>query len=232
MPDGTEAMVTIAITEVLTLVLAGTVSPLLLSLEGRDAPTLHIADHLRSDRLRTPSDLRLWRVEVASLIAITFAGPDQAGEALHALRQFEHRGALHLTDTAVIRKDPDGKVHTKNELDSGVELGLGVVGTLGLLIASVLPVAGLAVGLAGGALAGSQIHAGIDRHFMDRLRDDLRPGTSALLVMVADVKPYAVSEIREAMQPFHGTLYETALSPEVERTLRDVTKEQRDAPTT
>jgi uncharacterized membrane protein len=187
---------------------------------------------MRSDRLRTPSDLRLWRVEVANLIAITFAGPDQAGEALHTLRQFEHRGTLHLTDTAVITKDPDGKVHTKNELDSGVELGIGVVGTLGLLIASVLPVAGLAVGLAGGALAGSQIHAGIDRQFMERLRDELKPGTSALLLMVADVKPHAIPEIREAMRSLDGTLYETALSPEAERSLREVTRDQRDAPST
>jgi uncharacterized membrane protein len=171
-------------------------------------------------------------VEVANLIAITFAGPDQAGEALHALRQFDHRGVLHLTDTAVLRKDPDGKVHTKNELDSGVELGIGVVGTLGLLVASMFPVAGLAVGLVGGALAGSQIHAGIDRQFMERLRDDLKPGTSALLVMVASVKPYAIPEIRDAMRPFHGTLYETHLSPEAERILREVTEDQRDAPAT
>jgi uncharacterized membrane protein len=169
---------------------------------------------------------------VSNLIAITFDGQQQAGEALRALRQIERRGQLHLTDTAVVSKDADGRVHTKNELDSGVELGIGVVGTLGLLISVAFPVAGIAGGLAGGAWAGSKIHAGIDREFLARLRNDLRPGTSALLLMVAEVKPRAIPEIREAMRPLHGAVYDTTLSPEAQQVLHDVVEGSRDAPTT
>jgi len=169
---------------------------------------------------------------VSQLIAITFDGPQQAGEALKALRKIEHEGLLHLTDTAVVTKDAEGHVHTKNELDSGVELGLGVVGTLGLLIAVAFPVAGVVTGVAGGAWAGSKIHAGIDKAFLERLRDDLRPGTSALLLMVAEVKPRAIPELREAMWPLHGTVYETTLSPEAQKTLHEVVEGPRDAPTT
>jgi len=169
---------------------------------------------------------------VSHLIAITFDGPDQAGEALEAVRQSERRGHIHLTDTAVISKDADGRVHTKNDVDTGVELGVGVVGTLGLLVAIAFPIAGVAAGVAGGAWAGSKMHLGVDKQFMESLRDDLRPGTSALLLMVDKVKPDAIPELRDAMQPLHGTVYETPLSPEAQRTLHEIVEGAPDAPTT
>ena len=93
---------------------------------------------------------------MSNLIAITFDGPQQASEALRAIRQIERRGRVHLTDTAVVTKDADGHVHTKNELDSGVEVGIGVVGTLGLLVGIAFPVAGVAAGLLGAPADGWQ----------------------------------------------------------------------------
>src|SRR4051794_26569712 len=183
-------------------------------------------------RLRTSRDLWRRRIEVSHLIAITFGGPDQAGDALRSIRQFERRGLVHLTDTAVLSRDADGKIHTKNELDSGVEVGVGVVGTLGLMVAIAFPIAGVTAGLVGGAWAGSKIHAGVDKELMESLRDDLRPGTSALLLMVDKVKPEAIPEIRDAMQPLHGTVYETTLTDEAERTLREVVEGAPSAPAT
>lgn len=171
-------------------------------------------------------------VDVSHLIAISFDGPDLAGQALQALRQIERRGLLHLTDTAVLQKDAEGHVHTKNEVDSGVELGIGVVGTLGLLIGIAFPIAGVTAGLLGGAWAGSKMHLGVDNDFMERLRDELRPETSALLLMVDRVKPDAIPEVREAMQPLHGTVYETTLSAEAERTLHEVVEGWQEQPTT
>jgi uncharacterized membrane protein len=95
---------------------------------------------------------------VSDLIAITFDGPEQAGKALRALRQVERRGLVHLTDMAVIRRVADRRVHTENELDSGVARGVSVVGTLGLPVGIALPIAGGAAGLAGGAWARSKMH--------------------------------------------------------------------------
>jgi uncharacterized membrane protein len=169
---------------------------------------------------------------VSHLIAITFDGLRQAEQALRSLRQFERRGLVHFTDTAIVRKDDNGRVHTKNELDSGVELGIGVVGTLGLLVAIAFPVAGVVGGLAGGAWAGSKLHAGIDKEFLACLRNDLRPGTSALLLMVDKVQPSAIPEIRAEMQSLHGSVYDTALPPDAEQTAHDVVEGPRDAPTT
>jgi len=169
---------------------------------------------------------------VSDLIAITFDGQEQAGEALKALREIEHQDLIHLTDTAVVRKDADGRVHTNNELDSGVEIAVGVTGTLGLLIAIAFPVAGVVTGLAGGAWAGSKMHLGIDKEFLERLREDLRPGTSALLLMVSNVKPHALPTIREAMRPYRGTVYETELPPDAQRILHEVFEAWQTTPTT
>ena len=197
----------------------------------RHSDIRHHAAIMTVSRLGASRDRWLKGVEVSDLIAITFDGWEQAGEALEALRQVEHRGLIHLTDTAVVQKDADGQVHTKNELDSGVELGIGVTGTLGLLVGIAFPIAGIAAGVAGGAWAGSKMQLGIDKKFLERLRDDLRPGTSALLLMVSNVKPHAIPTIREAMQPYHGTVYETTLSPEAQRTLHEVVEGWQGTPT-
>jgi uncharacterized membrane protein len=165
---------------------------------------------------------------VSDLIAITFNGSEQAGKALRALRQVERRGLVRRTDTAVIRKDAKRPIHPKNALDPAVELGVSVVGTLGMLVAIAFPVAGVVAGPAEWSWAFSRMRRDIDHELLDRLRNDLRPGTSALLLLVADVKPHAIPEISEAMRPFRGTVYSTTLSREVERFLRDVVDGPRD----
>jgi uncharacterized membrane protein len=75
------------------------------------------------------------------------------------------------------------------------------------------------------------MHAGVDKAFLESLRNDLRPETSALLLMVDKVKPEAIPELREAMQPFHGTVYETTLPPDAQRVLHDVVEGTGAAPT-
>jgi hypothetical protein len=66
---------------------------------------------------------------------------------------------------------------------------------------------------------------------VDLVRNDSRPGASALLVMAENVRPHAIPEIHEAMRPFHGAVSETTLSPEALRILRDVVEGPRGVPT-
>jgi uncharacterized membrane protein len=79
---------------------------------------------------------------MADLVVVTFDIESDAREALHALRALEKEGVLHLTDTAVVAKDLDGKVHVKNEWSSGTEIGAVVGGAVGLLTSFFFPVAG------------------------------------------------------------------------------------------
>ena len=49
-----------------------------------------------------------------------------------------------------------------------------------------VPLLGAAIGAATGALAGSLTDVGIDDEFINKVRDQITPGTSALFVMTSD----------------------------------------------
>ena len=62
---------------------------------------------------------------MGQFLAVTFDGADDAEAALQSIRSVEHAGKLGLEDTAVVRKDADGKVTFHNEASSGTETGRG-----------------------------------------------------------------------------------------------------------
>ena len=154
-----------------------------------------------------------------SLIVITFDREDEASQVLRSIRGVEHAGQMHLDDTAVIVKGADGKVHVKNELSSGTEYGAVGGGLLGLLLGSVFfPLAGLAVGVIGGALVGRMLDDGVDRRFVKDVSESLRPGMSALFITASGGSPDAIVA---ALEPYRGTLYQTNLSYELEQSMKD-----------
>ena len=156
---------------------------------------------------------------MAQLIAITFEDQNSAGEALRKLRSLEKAGKIHFTDTAILVKDEQGKIHQKDELDSGVETGLVVGGALGMALSFLFPIVGLVVGAAGGALLGRMLEQGVDKQLVKDVGEQLRPGTSALFVMVDEMNADAVlAAIREFKGK--GRVYQSSLPDEVEQELR------------
>ncbi|HMQ33365.1 MAG TPA: DUF1269 domain-containing protein [Chloroflexaceae bacterium] len=154
---------------------------------------------------------------MSHLVVVTFDNEGDAARALEALRSAANGGRLRLDDTAVIAKDADGSVKVKNELDRGVKLGALGGGALGLLLGFMFPLAGLAIGAAGGALVGKLADMGIDGKFVDEVKDSLQPGSSALFVLIGDGEAdVAVA----ALEPFTGTLRHTSLPPGIEESLR------------
>jgi uncharacterized membrane protein len=81
-----------------------------------------------------------------------------------------------------------------------------------------IPVFGMAVGAGLGALMGKLTKTSIDRQFQDQVRDMLKPGTSALFLMVEKVTP---DKAIEAMSKYRGTVLKTSLSKEDEKELQD-----------
>jgi uncharacterized membrane protein len=82
-----------------------------------------------------------------------------------------------------------------------------------------VPLLGMAVGAALGAVAGSLSDVGISDAFIDDVRKQVTPGTSALFVLSSD----AVRErVREAFRDNPGELIATNLSEEQEAALREV----------
>ena len=92
---------------------------------------------------------------------------------------------IKLGDAAVVERDPDGKVRLQqatNLVGAGA-LGGAVWGTLvGLFFLS--PWLGLAVGAAAGALAGRFADIGIDDDFIREVGETVKPGTSALFLLI------------------------------------------------
>lgn len=155
---------------------------------------------------------------MSNLIVITFEGEETAAEAMANVRTVERAGGLGLTDTAVIAKDPSGQVHVKNEWSSGTETGALVGGVLGAMVTFFFPVAGAAVGAGAGAYIGSKIDPGVDGKFVDDVAAGLKPGDSALFLMLKDGSDPAA--VVSAFGPFKGTVYQTNLSTDFEDSLR------------
>ena len=75
------------------------------------------------------------------------------------------------------------------------------------------------VGAATGALTGSLTDVGIDDAFINKVRDQVTPGTSALFLMTSDA---VVDKVHAAMKGHEGELIFTNLSSEQEKALREV----------
>jgi uncharacterized membrane protein len=151
-----------------------------------------------------------------NLVVITFDQEDTAAEVLKVIRRLEHEGVMKLSDSAVVAKDPDGKVHVKNEVSSATEVGAVTGAVVGGLLTVFFPVAGIALGAAAGAGIGALVHAGVDGSFVKEVSEGLQPGGSALFMIISHGHPSAI----DALKPYKGTVYQTTLPEEVEERLR------------
>jgi len=77
---------------------------------------------------------------------------------------------------------------------------------------------GMAIGAGMGALMGKLTKTSIDRQFQDQVRDLVKPGTSALFLMLEKVTP---DKAVEAMSKYGGTVLKTSLSKDDEQQLQD-----------
>jgi uncharacterized membrane protein len=160
---------------------------------------------------------------MSQLVVLTFEDTEQAGEVFEALKVIQHSGGLKLDDAAVIVKDESGKVHVKNQMDTGMKWGAVGGGMLGLLLASVFfPLAGLAIGAIGGALVGKAMNLGVDQKFVKDVTETLKPGSSALFVMGSGDPDRVVASLR----PFQGTIYQTTLPTEAVEALQEALKKK------
>jgi uncharacterized membrane protein len=69
-----------------------------------------------------------------------------------------------------------------------------------------------------GALFGHMGSKGIDKAFQDQVRDHLKPGTSALFMVIEQVTP---DKAIAALQQYGGTVIRTSLSDEDTKKLQE-----------
>ena len=90
----------------------------------------------------------------------------------------------------MIVRDKDGKYHvTTNHHLVGGGATYGMFWGLLFGVLFFVPVFGMAVGAGLGALFGKVEKTGIDKQFQEQVRDMVKPGTSALFLVVEKVTP-------------------------------------------
>ena len=155
--------------------------------------------------------LTVWKFDTAS-------GADDATETLRELST-QHLITIH--DAATVRWD-EGKKKPKTRQLANLT-GAGALGGAfwGMLFGLIffVPLLGAAIGAASGALAGSLRDVGIDDGFINRVRDEVTPGTSALFVMSSDA---VMDKVREAFTANRPELIFTNLTNEQENAIREV----------
>jgi uncharacterized membrane protein len=154
---------------------------------------------------------------MSEFLAVTFDTADQAEAALRSIRSLQSDGGIGLEDTAVVRKDADGKVTIHNEASTGTETGAVVGAVLGGLLFVIFPVAGIVGGAVAGGLIGRSVAPGLDGKFVKEVGDDLPAGGSALFLQMKNGSSSGL--LIGALRQYHGRVRQTSLPDEVETAL-------------
>jgi uncharacterized membrane protein len=157
---------------------------------------------------------------MATLVAIGYPDQGTAEQARETVAKLEADLVIQADQVASISRDPEGKYHVHTS-HGGSSAGAGAWwgGFWGFLFGLLffIPFAGLALGAGMGALFGHFGEKGIDKAFQQQVRDYLKPGTSALFMVIEQVTP---DKAIAALQEYGGTVIRTSLSEEDTRELQ------------
>lgn len=119
-----------------------------------------------------------------------FDNPDGAEETMHALEDLGREGLIDLHDAAALSWPSNTTKLRTSELHPAAGEVEGELGESfwGLLLGYIffVPLIGAALGTATGLSSGALGAVGIDDSFINRIRDRVTPGTSALFVLTTD----------------------------------------------
>jgi uncharacterized membrane protein len=157
---------------------------------------------------------------MADLIAIGYDDVATADQAVAEVHKMQADLIIEADAVAAIVRDTDGKlhVHTTHAPTTGGGATWGMFWGLLFGILFFVPFFGMAVGAGLGALFGHLGKDTIDKQFQDQVRDMLKPGTSALFVVVEKVTP---DKATAALSKYGGTVLKTSLSEEQTKKLQD-----------
>ena len=163
---------------------------------------------------------------MATLVAWRFDTPTGADEAVATVQALDSRGVVVLRDAATVSWDLVGtKPRPRQLTGTGPDGNLGSA-FWGLLFGMIffVPLLGAAIGAAGGALTGSLTDVGIDDTFINKVRDQVTPGTSALFVLGSDAVVDAIESAFAGRRPTSRIL--TSFTDEQHAALRAVFAEE------
>jgi uncharacterized membrane protein len=162
---------------------------------------------------------------MATLTVWKFNDPDGAERAATVLVGLAKQEVVTVHDAATVAWPLDRKRPKTRQLHSLAGAGALSGSFWGLLFGLLffVPLFGMAVGAALGGISGSMADIGIDDEFIESVRSEVQPGTSALFVMSSDAVP---DKIRAAFAGADGPddkaqLIHTNLSTDEEQRLRE-----------
>src|SRR5881398_2508820 len=156
---------------------------------------------------------------MSDLIAIGYPDETTADDAADEARRLAQDLIIQPDAIAVIVRDKEGKCHTHTShhiVGGGATWGMFWGLLSGLLF--FIPVLGMAVGAGMGALMGKFTKSSIDKQFQEQIRGMIKPGNSALFLMLEKVTP---DKAVDAMSKYGGTVLKTSLSKEDEKELQE-----------
>lgn len=154
------------------------------------------------------------------LIAVSFNDKGQAAQVLNKLMSLQQDYLLDLEDAVVVVRDDDGKVKIRQSVDLTAEgalrgglwgslIGLLLGGPLGMLLAG-------STTASFGAIAGSVNDYGIDDEFIRRVGNELKPGSSALFILLRQL---VEDKVLDELRGVQGQIIKTSLSKDAEERL-------------
>jgi uncharacterized membrane protein len=158
---------------------------------------------------------------MAVLTVWKFDRPDGAERAETILVDQSKQQLIEIFDAATVSWPPERQKPKTRQLSGrlGTSVGAGWGALWGMLFGLIffVPLLGAAVGAGLGALSGHFSNLGISREFIESVRQQVTPGTSALFLLSANA---VIDKIKPAFAELNPQLISTNLSAEQEQQLR------------
>jgi uncharacterized membrane protein len=157
--------------------------------------------------------------QMADLIAIGYPDETTALAAMDEAERLQHELVIQADAVAAIVRNQEGKIRVvtnHHTVGAGATWGMFWGMLFGMLF--FVPFLGMAVGAGMGALMGKVGKNAVDKEFEGQVRDMLKPGTSALFMVVEKVTP---DKAVEAMSKYGGTVLKSSLSNDAQRELQE-----------
>jgi len=154
---------------------------------------------------------------MSDLVAIAYPNLETAREVVQNVGEAQKAHLIELDDLVIAEHRNDGKIKLHQPSLAGVGAAGGALwgGLIGLIF--LVPLFGMAIGAASGAVAGKLSDSGVDDNFMKDLGAKLEPGSAAVIALIRTVN--AEKLLAEVKIP--GDVIQTSLTDDGEQALRD-----------
>lgn len=157
---------------------------------------------------------------MSTLVAVVFDDETTAFDMRSALLKMEKEHLIEMEDSVVVTRNAKGKTKL-DQITSLTSAGAVGGGFWGMLIGMIFlnPLLGAAIGATAGAVSSRFADIGLEDKMMKEIGESLKPGSSALFVLV---RRATADKVLDRLKAFtgKGKVYQTSLNKDEEETLR------------